>query len=102
MARTAAWAGRLKSSESAWPPLLKDRKYAESPYLYDPQSRRQILEILSKSQDRFRLVDYLKAIQYSVSRQQALKDIRSLSWIRKKGKGKGSIYQVHIIKIAAH
>ncbi len=74
------------------PPLLKER-IEKFPYLFDSSSRKRILETIAKNQNGFRLADYLKAIHHSVSRQQALKDIRSLSGIRKKGRGKGSTYQ---------
>lgn len=85
------WAFKKWGFLAADAPLLKERAMRRS-YLYDSQARLQILRELS-SHGAFRLRDYLAALQYSISRQQALKDVRSVSWIQKRGCGKGSVYR---------
>jgi hypothetical protein len=77
---------------AADPPLLKERLPAKRPYLFDQASRLQILRELTRKKSRFRLRDYLQEIGFSVSRQQALKDLRAIPWIRKKGERKGALY----------
>lgn len=73
-------------------PLLKERKEKKRIYLYDGTSRLSILKNFSKEKKYFQLKDYLQKIGASVSRQQALKDLHSVSWIKKKGRGKGTTY----------
>lgn len=75
-------------------PLLKDKIGSKRTYLYDEPSRLAILKDLTQRSPVFRLKDYLHEISSSISRQQALKDIRSISWIKKKGCGKGTVYTV--------
>ncbi len=76
---------------AADPPLLKED--AGHPYLYDATSRFQILRELTSQKPRFRLRDYQAAVRFSISRQQALKDLRSLPWIKKSGLGKGTLWK---------
>ncbi|MBI2082422.1 MAG: hypothetical protein HYT76_02535 [Deltaproteobacteria bacterium] len=71
------------------PPLPKE---GQKIYLFDLTSRLNLLKKLVSDKRRFRLRDYLEVIDYSISRQQALKDLRQVSWIRKKGVGKGTFY----------
>ncbi|GEM_PF-5288137 len=75
------------------PPPLKEKNLKTRHYLYDFQSRVNILREMVGRQPHFRLRDYLRLIHNSISRQQALKDLSSLPWVQKKGKGKGTIYQ---------
>ena len=79
-------------------PLLKEKKTDKKIYLYDLSSRRQILKKLAEQKRRFRLKDYLASIADSISRQQALKDLSTISWIRKRGKGKGMVYEVNLLQ----
>lgn len=74
------------------PPLLKERLRARRVYLYDFPGRVSKLKELTQHQKCFRLKDYLKAIGFSISRQQALKDLRALHWIIPQGKKKGASY----------
>ena len=63
-------------------------------YRYDLDSRRNLLKKLAKERARFRLKDYLDRIGRSISRQQALKDLKGTPWIQRHGVGKGSYYQL--------
>lgn len=74
-------------------PLLQEKNLKTRHYLYDFHSRVSLLREMVGQQPHFRLSDYLRWIHNSISRQQALKDLTSLPWIRKKGKGKGTTYQ---------
>lgn len=74
------------------PPLLKDTRVQKRTYLYDSLGRLEILKNLARERKTFCLRDYLQKIGNSISRQQALKDFASISWIKKKGNGKGMVY----------
>lgn len=54
----------------------------------DKKTRLHILEQLCKRQRKIKLSDYLRAIDRSVSRQQALSDLKSLKTIRCRGYGR--------------
>ena len=86
------WAFKKWGFLAADPPLLKENPPARRTYLYDPSSRLHVLEGLAKRKKSFRLREYLEEIRFSVSRQQALKDLKNVPWVRKRGKGKGSYY----------
>ncbi len=75
------------------PALKEDASPARRIYHYDTDVRLNILRDLASHQKHFRQGDYLKAIHFSVSRQQALKDL-SVPWIRKKGKNRGCYYSL--------
>ncbi len=77
---------------AADPPIPKE--IPKKIYLFDLDSRRNLLKKLAKERGRFRLKDYLGAIGRSISRQQALKDLKGTPWIQKRGTGKGSYYQL--------
>lgn len=87
------WAFKKWGFLAADPPLLKEALSTERRYLFDQDSRLEILRGFTKNQGRFRLRDYLKEIGFSISRQQALKDLRGVPWIRKTGVGRGSLYE---------
>lgn len=96
MAESAArplWHFKRWGFLAADPPLLKGR-FTKRLFLFDRQSRLQILRELAGSQGQFRLRDYLVRVGNSVSRQQALCDIRSFPKIRRLGKGKGTFYRL--------
>jgi hypothetical protein len=78
---------------AADPPFNKDKNCQQRIYLYDQDSRLNILRDLSSNQKKFRLHDYLEKLRFSVSRQQALQDIKSVEWIDKRGIGKGTHYK---------
>lgn len=86
------WAFKKWGFLAADPPVLKERKPAKGTYLFDLPSRLALLRELSRGRERFRLKDYLEKIDFSVSRQQALKDIKGAPWLRKRGQGKGTYY----------
>jgi hypothetical protein len=77
---------------AADPPLLKERTGKRSRE-YDREARLRILREFARERGTFRLRDYLQEVRFSVSRQQALKDLASVSWIRKIGRGKGRVYE---------
>ena len=87
------WAFKKWGFLAADPPWSKG-KQPKRTYLFDSTSRLHLLRDLSKEKGSFRLKDYLEALGNSVSRQQALKDLKSVPWIRKRGQGKGSFYQL--------
>ncbi len=76
---------------AADPPISKEM---DRFYRYDLDSRRNLLKRLAKERARFRLKDYLDRIGRSISRQQALKDLKGTEWIQQRGTGKGSYYQL--------
>ncbi|MBI2501515.1 MAG: hypothetical protein HYW02_08695 [Deltaproteobacteria bacterium] len=84
------WAFKKWGFLAADPPLEKEFK--KRIYLFDTTTRLNLLRRLTQEKKRFRLKDYLKVLGYSVSRQQALKDLNSILWVRKRGKGKGRVY----------
>lgn len=84
------WAFKKWGFLAADPPFLKDRVVRRRCYLFDQDSRRNLLFEMAKKKKRFRLRDYLQEIHFSISRQQALRD---LSWLRRRGKGKGTLYE---------
>lgn len=77
---------------AADPPFLKETKVDGRTYLFDLPSRLRILRKLSRESPRFRLRDYLERIGQSISRQQALKDLKAAPWLKKRGQGKGAYY----------
>ncbi|HEX5037165.1 MAG TPA: hypothetical protein VFX30_08415, partial [bacterium] len=77
---------------AADPPLLKDRMQGRERRGYDQASRLRILREFARGKKEFRLRDYLQEVRFSVSRQQALKDLKSVPGIRKRGRGKGAVY----------
>ncbi len=86
------WAFKKWGFLAANPPLLKETILHKRTYLFDQKSRLHILRELFREKKQIRLKDYLQATQVSISRQQALKDIRSVSWIKKRGERKGTVY----------
>ena len=60
--------------------------------LYSPSSRKNILLSLFQSKKRITINDYIEALQYSVSKRQAERDLSTLKYIRKQGKTKGCSY----------
>ncbi|QQR80756.1 MAG: hypothetical protein IPJ69_00890 [Deltaproteobacteria bacterium] len=73
-------------------PILKETPLQHRAYQYDLTSRGFILQKYCQSHRSFQMKDYLNLTEHSISRQQALKDLQNFSWLRKKGKGKGSVY----------
>jgi hypothetical protein len=57
---------------------------------YDSETRLRILSELAATADSFSLVDYLAAVDYAVSRQQALIDLRSVPNLEPTGHGRGA------------
>lgn len=75
------------------PPLHKDRFSEGRIYLYDETSRSHILKEIVREKRRIRMADYLKAVGFSISRQQALKDLKNFPGIVQKGVGRGTFYE---------
>ncbi len=75
------------------PPLLKERKQNRH-FLYDLISREKILGEMGGNKKNFLLKDYLEALNYSISRQQALKDLNQNLKIVKHGKGRSLKYSL--------
>ena len=88
------WAFKKWGFLAADSPLLKERVTGKRHYLFDQASRMHILREISEEKKSFRLRDYLTKLHASISRQQALQDLKGASWIRKSGKGKGTVYEV--------
>jgi len=59
----------------------------------DAASRRNILLRLLEERNRIRMVDYLAALDFGISRQQALIDMRSIKGIRLTGRGPGARWE---------
>jgi hypothetical protein len=57
---------------------------------YDAQTRRRILDDLIERYTDFSMADYLSAVDHSISRQQALADLRSYNVIAPSGGGRGA------------
>jgi len=77
---------------AADPPFLKENDFPRRCYLFDSDSRSNMLQELAAERKRFTLQNYLVKIRSSISRQQALKDLNAAPGILKKGKGKGTYY----------
>ncbi|HPM42049.1 MAG TPA: hypothetical protein PLY45_06405 [bacterium] len=58
-------------------------------------SRRNVALGLLKARGRIRLSDYLAALPFRVSRQQALIDLQSVPGIRLRGRGRGARWEVN-------
>lgn len=65
----------------------KDRKTAGT---FDFASRTNLLRNLLSKKTEICLSDYLSTVEKSISRQQALTDLKSLPWVKMKGRGKGA------------
>jgi len=59
----------------------------------DAASRRNILLHLFEDRVRIRLIDYLAALDFGISRQQALLDMRSVKGVRLVGRGPGARWE---------
>jgi hypothetical protein len=57
---------------------------------YDAETRRAILERLASRRNDFSIADYLDAVDHSVTRQQALSDLKAAPWLERTGAGRGS------------
>ena len=57
---------------------------------YDARTRRRILNDLIERYTDFSMADYLSAVDHSISRQQALADLRSYGAIAPTGSGRGA------------
>ncbi len=60
--------------------------------LYSAVSRRNILLSLFHHKKRITIKDYLEALEYSVSKRQAERDLSSFKLVRRQGKTKGCSY----------
>ncbi len=60
----------------------------------DQDSRLNILRRLLKENESIQLKDYLLAIRHSVTRQQALKDLKSAATLSKKSHGRGACWSL--------
>lgn len=59
---------------------------------WDGKARRSILKRLFQSQETISISDYLREVDYTISRQQALKDLSSLSGAKPTGRGRGAVW----------
>ncbi len=57
---------------------------------YDSRARRQIIRALASRRTDFSLADYLAAVDHTVSRQQALADLRASLDVELRGRGRGA------------
>lgn len=75
----------------------------ERPILYDknrktlghwgPQARQNIILRLLQKKESFTLAEYLNCVDHTISRQQALTDLKSFSKIIMKGKGRNAVWE---------
>ena len=91
---TPLWALKKWGFLASDPPLLKDHPWAKRVYLFDLASRLALLRSLAQRQKHFSLKDYLKTIRFSISRQQALKDLSCLRNLVKQRRTKGMVYSL--------
>ncbi len=61
---------------------------------YDAPTRRRLLAELCSARKEFALADYLDAVDGAVSRQQALRDLRSFPGVAPTGRGRGARWRV--------
>ena len=61
---------------------------------YDAQTRKRILSELATNAASFSLADYLAAVDHSISRQQALLDLRDFSNLVTTGHGRGAKWRL--------
>jgi hypothetical protein len=61
---------------------------------YGAATRKRILGELAESLPDFTLTDYLEAVDHAISRQQALKDLKSLAGLRNTGHGRGARWRM--------
>jgi len=75
-------------------PFLKESTSKKKLIHYSKEERIRILEELLHTKKQISLLDYLKAIQFSVTRQHARLDLLSHPSIVTKGQTKGTTYQL--------
>lgn len=68
---------------------LKTKRQAGS---FDQKSRLQILDSMLKRNRRITLKDYLEAIDHTITRQQALIDLKSVKGLKMRGHGRGAFW----------
>lgn len=61
---------------------------------YGADTRRRILGELARSAEEFTLTEYLHAVDHSISRQQALQDLKSLPGLQHRGHGRGAKWRM--------
>lgn len=69
----------------------KDRKTAG---LFDPVSRKNILKRLLTEKNVIGLKDYLKAVHFTITRQQALLDLKNSGFATSTGKGRSAKWKL--------
>ncbi|HBF11866.1 MAG TPA: hypothetical protein DDW49_00500 [Deltaproteobacteria bacterium] len=87
------WAFKKWGFLAADPPLLKEEEKTKRTYLYDKITRLELLKKMLQEKKETRLQNYLHLVGHGISRQQALKDLEKVPWIKKTGKNKGTIYR---------
>lgn len=59
---------------------------------WGPQARKNIIRRIITQKRSISLSDYLETLDHTISRQQALFDLKESPWVKAKGKGRGSFW----------
>lgn len=73
-------------------PMIHDQGQKIPVGYYSLNARQNIIRRLADSKPSFSLGDYLEGIDQTISRQQALNDLKNCCLIKPKGKGRGSYW----------
>ena len=73
--------------------VLIDAKTKRGVGSWDPESRRHILKRLFQRRRQIQISDYLEELQYSISRQQALLDLKNLP-AKPHGEGRSAFWSI--------
>lgn len=75
-------------------PILKHLKVKDKKYNFDKKVRFNILSFLFKKYKKIRLSDYLKALDFTITRQKAHADLREYPKVKCFGDKKGRMYHL--------
>lgn len=90
-------AGESLAEFRKWGFLSRERPIVDSETrqtsgTWSASARKQILKRLLQKKNRISTGDYLHAVQHSISRQQAIVDLRHAAFLKPCGKGRGSYW----------
>lgn len=61
---------------------------------WGPQARQNIIKRLIQTKKQFTISEYLSALDHSITRQQALADLKKTSRLKLKGSGRGAVWRL--------
>ena len=73
-------------------PVVDDKTRAPLGKL-DLSGRRNLVRRLIEKKGSIKLSDYLSALRHTISRQQALYDLKNTSWLKGIGRGRGAKWE---------